>query len=243
MVLGIIPARFASTRFPGKPLVMIEGKSMIQRVYEQSSKAAKVQKVVVATDDSRIFNHVQAFGGEAIMTSSDHPSGTDRCAEVARQIPDASLILNIQGDEPFVEPGQIDLLAETLLNAPEFDVATLAKSITIEEQLHNPNVVKVVFSKNRNAIYFSRHAIPFQRSFPPEQWLEHYPYFKHIGLYAYRREVLMHIAGLPASKLEQAESLEQLRWLDNGIRIVVGITEMETSGIDTPEDLQRLSGQ
>jgi 3-deoxy-manno-octulosonate cytidylyltransferase (CMP-KDO synthetase) len=240
MILGVIPARFASTRFPGKPLVSIAGKSMIQRVYEQASLAKRIQEVVVATDDSRIYEHVRSFSGNVVMTNPKHPSGTDRCAEVALQFPEASIILNIQGDEPFIQPEQIDVLVETLLQSDHFEVATLAKHITKEEELHNPNVVKVVFSQKHAALYFSRHAIPYVRAQAPEKWLEHYRYYKHIGLYAFRRDALQRIAALPPSSLEQAESLEQLRWLDNGLQIAVGITNLETTGIDTPEDLERL---
>lgn len=242
MVLSVIPARFASTRFPGKPLVLIDGKSMIQRVYEQAKLSRSVQKVVVATDDKRIFDHVLAFGGAAMMTDVRHISGTDRCAEVAEHYPEAEIILNIQGDEPFVQPEQIDLLAATLLQQSGFGIATLAKRIEQPEQLFNPNVVKVVFSNHNSALYFSRHPIPFVRGHAPETWLEHQAFYKHIGLYAFRRESLLQIAQLPNAALELAESLEQLRWLAHGLPIAVGLTLLETSGIDTPDDLERLQG-
>lgn len=240
MILGIIPARFASSRFPGKPLVDIQGKSMIRRVYEQARQARLIQQVVVATDDLRILEHVQAFGGDALLTRDDHPSGTDRCAEVARLFPAAQVILNIQGDEPFVQPEQIDLLAETLLNQPKFQIATLAKRLEDPELLFNPNVVKVVFSARTGAIYFSRHPIPYLRGHDPEDWLDHHTYFKHIGLYGFRRPALLRVARLLPTALERAESLEQLRWLEHGLRIAVGVTTLETFGIDVPEDLQRI---
>lgn len=241
MILGVIPARFASTRFPGKPLALVNGISMIQRVYTQSLKAKRIGELIVATDDHRIFDHVLGFGGRAMLTSPGHLSGTDRCAEVARHFPDAELILNIQGDEPFIQPEQIDLLATTLLQSAGFGIATLAKPLQHSAELLNPNVVKVVFSQQKAAIYFSRHAIPYYRGQLPENWLANAQYFKHIGLYAFRREVLLKVADLLPSPLEQAESLEQLRWLDHGIQIAVGITTLESKGIDTPEDLASLA--
>jgi 3-deoxy-manno-octulosonate cytidylyltransferase (CMP-KDO synthetase) len=237
MVLGIIPARFSSTRFPGKPLVMIQGKSMIQRVYEQAIGSEQLALAVVATDDQRIFDHVVAFGGKVVMTSTDHVSGTDRCAEVARLYPEMSFVLNIQGDEPFIMPEQIDLLAKTLIANEQCSIATLAKKIEQPNALFNINIVKVVFSKQREAIYFSRHPIPFIRDAAPDDWLARHDYFKHIGLYGFRREALLSLAQLQPSALEKAESLEQLRWMENGFKIGIGITEMETIGVDTPEDL------
>jgi len=241
MILGIIPARFASTRFPGKPLVDINGKTMIRRVYEQADKSAGVDRVVVATDDERIFEHVRAFGGTVMYTRSEHPSGTDRCAEVARKFPEASIILNIQGDEPFIQPQQIELLIQTLERSPRLSIATLAKKIDHQEDLFNPNVVKTVFSAKQGALYFSRQAIPFLRGVDPVNWLSSpQGFYKHIGLYGFRRSALLRVARLHPTPLERAESLEQLRWLENGLRIAVGITDMETVGIDTPEDLLRL---
>lgn len=240
MILAVIPARYASTRFPGKPLVDIGGKTMIRRVYEQVLKSGKVDKAVVATDDERILEHVQSFGGAVMLTRADHPSGTDRCAEVATHFPDADYVLNVQGDEPFIQPEQIDLLADTLLSQADISIATLAKKITREDDLFNPNVVKVVFSARSGAIYFSRHPVPFVRGVEREDWLQHHTFFKHIGLYGFHRAVLSDIAGLQPALLERAESLEQLRWLENGLRIAVGVTELETSGIDTPEDLQKI---
>ncbi len=241
MVIGIIPARYASTRFPGKPLALVQGRSMIRRVYEQAMQAGKLARVVVATDDERIAEHVLAFGGQVERTRADHPSGTDRCAEVASRMPDAEWVINIQGDEPFIQPAQIDLLAGQLLERPDFTIGTLAKRITDAESLFNPNVVKVAFSTLAGALYFSRHPIPFNRNMERENWLAGGVFFKHIGLYGYRRDTLLALAELPPSPLELAESLEQLRWLENGRRILVAETELETSGIDTPEDLERVN--
>lgn len=240
MILAVIPARYASTRFPGKPLVDIGGRTMIRRVYEQVLQSRRVQTAVVATDDERIYDHVCAFGGEARMTSAGHPSGTDRCAEVARQFPEAQFVLNVQGDEPFIQPEQIDLLADTLTGSADFSIATLAKIIDQTEALFNPNVVKVAFSEKNGAIYFSRQPIPFVRGTAPENWLSQHIFYKHIGLYGFRSAVLQHIAHLSPTPLERAESLEQLRWLENGLRIAVGITGWETVGIDVPEDLEKI---
>lgn len=241
MVLAVIPARWASTRFPGKPLANIAGKSMIQRVLEQVNQSESVNRAIVATDDERILHHVRDLGAEALMTSPEHPSGTDRCAEVASRFPEAKIVLNVQGDEPFIQPQQIDLLANTLLMNPQASIATLAKKIERADYLYNPNIVKVVFSTQIGAIYFSRHPIPFVRGIAQDQWLEQRDFYKHIGLYGFRREALAEVAGLSPTPLEKAESLEQLRWLEHGYRIAVGITEWETIGVDTPEDLEGLS--
>lgn len=241
MILGVIPARFASTRFPGKPLVEIAGKSMIQRVYEQALQSKHLNTVVVATDDERIREHVQAFGGEVHMTSPEHPSGTDRCAEVAAAFPDAAWVVNIQGDEPFIQPQQIDLLIDTLLTPTSPGIATLAKKIEALEALDNPNIVKAVFSHIGEALYFSRYAIPYMRGIAPEERLKHHNFYKHIGLYGFNKTILHQITVLSPAALEKAESLEQLRWLENGYRIAVQITDMETIGIDTPEDLAKLA--
>ncbi|MBK8195049.1 MAG: 3-deoxy-manno-octulosonate cytidylyltransferase [Lewinellaceae bacterium] len=241
MILAIIPARYASTRFPGKPLVDIGGKTMIQRVYDQVCLAGKVDRVVVATDDERIATHVRAFGGQALMTRVEHPSGTDRCAEVALQFPEAEWVLNVQGDEPFIQPQQIDLLAETLVRHPRHRIATLAKPVNDAEDLANPNLVKVVFSEIAGAIYFSRHPIPFVRGVEPAEWCSRHTFYRHIGLYGFERETLLELAALTPAPLERAESLEQLRWLEHGYGIAVGITEMETLGIDTPEDLLKIN--
>ncbi len=239
MILGIIPARFASTRFPGKPLVDIGGKTMIQRVYEQAVLSKQLSKVIVATDDQRIFEHVRMFGGEVLLTRPEHPSGTDRCAEVAEQFPEARFILNIQGDEPFIQPEQIDLLAITLTEQRHTGIATLAKKIDQPEALDNPNIVKVVITQSGEALYFSRYPIPYIRGSEPEHRLAQHTFYKHIGLYGFQRETLQRITALSPTPLERAESLEQLRWLEQGFRIAVRITDMETIGVDTPEDLEK----
>lgn len=245
MVLAVIPARYASTRFPGKPLADIGGKTMIQRVYEQVAQCRQVSHAVVATDDARIFDHVRSWGGEVLMTRPDHPSGTDRCAEVARQFPAAQFVLNVQGDEPFVQPEQIDLLVHTLQKDRRCPIATLVKKIEQPEAIFNPNIVKAVFSQTDPAggaaIYFSRHPVPYVRGAAPEEWWGKHTFYKHIGLYGFRKNTLLRIARLQPTPLEQAESLEQLRWLEHGLRIRVGITHLETIGIDTPEDLLKLS--
>jgi 3-deoxy-manno-octulosonate cytidylyltransferase (CMP-KDO synthetase) len=238
-ILGIIPARYASTRFPGKPLVYIAGKSMIQRVYEQAKKCVTLSEVIVATDDERIFNHVTDFGGKAIMTSGEHQSGTDRCAEVARQYPDYKVIINIQGDEPFIEPEQIDKVA-ACFKEDGTQLATLVKKILTTEELYNFSSPKVIINKQWEAIYFSRSPLPHVRGHEPQQWLYHYTYYKHIGIYGYRSDILQQVTLLPVSSLEKAESLEQLRWIENGYRIKVAETQLETYAIDTPEDLKKL---
>jgi 3-deoxy-manno-octulosonate cytidylyltransferase (CMP-KDO synthetase) len=237
-VLAIIPARYASTRFPGKPLVDIAGKSMIQRVVEKVQECASISQLVVATDDERIFNHVQSFGAHAVMTSSDHPSGTDRCLEAYINInSDADCIINVQGDEPFVDAAQLTSLIQ-LIAKTDVSIATLAKKITDTSALFDPSKVKVVFDNHSRALYFSRHAIPFIRSAEESEWLTMHAYYKHIGLYAFRPEKLKEICALLPSSLEKAESLEQLRWLENGHTIHVAITDIESPAIDTPEDLK-----
>jgi 3-deoxy-manno-octulosonate cytidylyltransferase (CMP-KDO synthetase) len=238
-ILGIIPARYASTRFPGKPLVDIAGKSMIQRVYEQAKKCATLTQVIVATDDERIFNHVQQFGGVAVMTADTHQSGTDRCAEVAKQHPEYDVVINIQGDEPFIDPEQIDKVA-SCFDEEGTQLATLVKKIQTTEELYNFSSPKVILNKNSEAIYFSRSPLPHVRGHEPQQWLYHYTYYKHIGIYGYRSDILQQVTLLPVSSLEKAESLEQLRWIENGYRIKVAETELETHAIDTPEDLKKL---
>jgi 3-deoxy-manno-octulosonate cytidylyltransferase (CMP-KDO synthetase) len=239
-ILGIIPSRYASSRFPGKPLVEIQGKSMIRRVYEQARKTSSIERVIVATDDQRIFDHVQAFGGEVLMTNSDHRSGTDRCAEVAARLPEYEVVINIQGDEPFIQPRQIDLAVAPLLKTPEAQIATLAKQIMDIEMVHNPNVVKVVCNLNGRALYFSRNPIPYVRDRRAEEWLEAGRFFKHIGLYAFKSSILQQVAQLAPSELEKMEGLEQLRWLENGYSIEVSFTSEETLGIDRPEDLDKV---
>ena len=238
-VLGIIPARYASTRFPGKPLIDIQGKNMIQRVYEQALKTDTLHKVVVATDDDRIAEAVRAFGGEFVMTDSTQQSGTDRCAEVSKQFPELDIVINIQGDEPFINPKQIDLLV-SCFNQPDVQLATLIKEIHTEEELFNNNILKVVTNSKQEAIYFSRHTIPFIRNADKEQWLNKHQFYKHIGIYGYTIEVLHEITKLQPSSLEIAESLEQLRWIENGYTIQTRITNLETIAIDTPEDLNKI---
>jgi 3-deoxy-manno-octulosonate cytidylyltransferase (CMP-KDO synthetase) len=236
-ILGIIPARYASTRFPAKPLADLGGLSMIRRVYTQAKKSELLTKVVVATDHEEIFNHVADFGGEVCMTSPHHASGTDRCYEVlSKENTSFDYVINIQGDEPFIAPEQIDLLASLLDGDTE--LATLVKKIDSVEQLFNPNLVKVVVNNNSEAMYFSRSPIPYFRNMDQAEWVTHHTYFKHIGMYGYRNTVLEKITRLSVSSLEKAESLEQLRWLENGFKIKVKETDIETIGIDTPEDLK-----
>lgn len=236
-ILGIIPARYASTRFPAKPLADMGGKSMIRRVYEQAKKSKSLSKVVVATDHEEIYHHVIDFGGDVCMTSTHHASGTDRCYEVlSKENTSFDYVINIQGDEPFIAPEQIDLLASLLDGDTE--LATLIKKIDSVEQLFNPNLVKAVVNKNAEALYFSRSPIPYVRNMEQVEWVTHHNFYKHIGMYAYRKDVLEKITRLEISSLEKAESLEQLRWLENGYKIKVKETNIETIGIDTPEDLQ-----
>ncbi len=239
--IGIIPARYASTRFPGKPLADINGKPMIQRVYEQVKDV--LDEVYVATDDERIVQAVQAFGGNVITTSPNHKSGTDRCQEAYEKVGKAyDVIINIQGDEPFIQPSQIEALKSCFPENGDTQLATLVKPFhsddDFESVLFNPNSPKVVLNKRNEAIYFSRSVIPYQRNAPHQEWLKNHTYYKHIGLYAYRSDVLKEITQLPQSSLEIAESLEQLRWIENGYTIKVAISEVETIGIDTPEDLE-----
>ena len=235
--IGIIPARYASTRFPGKPLAVLGGKTVIQRVYEQA--VSVLPEAYVATDDERIFSAVEAFGGRAVMTRKDHKSGTDRIQEAVEKIAtDADVIINIQGDEPFIQPSQIETLMH-LFDNPETQIGTLGKPFETVEAVKNPNSPKIVVDNRGFALYFSRSVIPYIRGVEESQWLGHYPFLKHLGVYAYRRKVLAEVTRLPQGWLEKAESLEQLRWLENGYRIRVGITTVETVGIDTPEDLAR----
>lgn len=211
---------------------------MIQRVYQRVAAAALVDQVIVATDDERIAQNVQTFGGEVIMTRLDHQSGTDRCAEVAERFPAAELIINIQGDEPFIDPEQINEVVRPL-KAEAVEISTLARRIDHTEELFNANVVKVVLSQAQRAMYFSRSPIPFLRNVPQTDWLKHAPYYKHIGLYGFQRSTLLEVTRLPVSTYERAEALEQLRWLESGRQIFVGVTAGETLGIDTPADLER----
>ena len=235
--MAIIPARYASTRFPGKPLAVLGGKTVIQRVYEQVSSV--LSEVYVATDDQRIYDCVEGFGGKAIMTREDHKSGTDRIEEAVEKIgTDADVIINVQGDEPFIQPSQVETLMH-LFDAPETQIGTLGKLFESMEAVENPNSPKIVTDNRGFALYFSRSVIPYIRGIERNDWFGQYPFLKHLGIYAYRREVLAEVTRLPQSSLEKAESLEQLRWLQNGYRIRVGLTDVETIGIDTHEDLQR----
>jgi 3-deoxy-manno-octulosonate cytidylyltransferase (CMP-KDO synthetase) len=238
---GIIPARYASLRFPGKPLALIGNKPMIQRVYEQANKS--LQLVYVATDDKRIFDAVLNFGGKVVMTSAHHQSGTDRCAEAVTLIttetgisPD--VVINIQGDEPFIKPEQIDLLKECF-TTKSVEIATLIRKVEEGEDIFNPNQPKVIIASNGDALYFSRAAIPYVRDTEIGKWSGKHVFYKHIGLYAYRTETLKKITLLPRSPLEISESLEQLRWLENGFSIRTAITLWESIGIDTPDDLEK----
>jgi 3-deoxy-manno-octulosonate cytidylyltransferase (CMP-KDO synthetase) len=240
--IGIIPARYASVRFPGKPLADMKGKPMIQRVYERVC-GASLDKVCVATDDTRIEAAVKAFGGEAVMTSGRHRSGTDRCREAYTKVGEGyDVVVNIQGDEPFIHPAQIEALKACFAGG-DVQIATLAKAFRpdddFEASLFNANSPKVVLNRRGEALYFSRSVIPYLRGKPCTEWLPSHTYYKHIGLYAYRAEVLKEITQLPQSPLELAESLEQLRWLENGYTVKVALTEIETIGIDTPGDLEK----
>lgn len=238
--LAVIPARYASTRFPGKPLAPLDGKPVIRHVWQQVTQV--FADAVVATEDARIFDAVEAFGGRAVMTSPDHRSGTDRCREALERLggtPD--VVVNVQGDEPFIHPSQLEAVARCF-DDPATDIATLVKPFAAVDglaALENPNSPKVVLGTEGQALYFSRSVIPYLRGVPRDEWLSRHTFYKHIGLYAFRRETLRKVTDLPQSALERAESLEQLRWLEHGFRIRTGITEVETIGIDTPEDLAK----
>lgn len=236
--IGIIPARFQSTRFPGKPLAILDNKPIIQWVYENAKKA--LTEVYVATDDERIFKAVESFGGKAVYTSPNHQSGTDRCAEAAQKVAEKiqfDVIINIQGDEPFIRAEQIEGLKDCF-NSPETEIATLIKPITNAAEITNINRPKVVINKNQEALYFSRSPIPFVRDCPTEEWINRNTFFAHIGMYAYRFDILLNLTQLPIGILEKAESLEQLRWLENRFKIKTAQTTFENIGIDTPEDLE-----
>lgn len=237
--IGIIPARFQSTRFPGKPLVLLGEKPIVQWVYENAKKV--LDEVYVATDDERIYRLVERFGGKAVYTSPNHLSGTDRCAEAAQEIAQKvkiDVVINIQGDEPFIRPEQLEGL-KACFDAPEAEIATLIRPITNLDEITNVNRPKVVINNNQEAMYFSRSPIPFVRGCQPEEWLKRNTFYSHIGLYAYRYDILLELTRLPAGILEKAESLEQLRWLENGYRIRTTQTLFESIGIDTPEDLEQ----
>ncbi len=247
-ILGIIPARYASTRFPGKPLASIAGTSMIERVYCQATKANRLSKVIVATDDQRIKEHVISFGGEVVLTSPDHLSGTDRCYE-ALKIYSAEqnyssgghfdYVINIQGDEPFIEPEQINTLA-AMLQDNGTELATLMMVVDKSEILFSQAQVKIVVNHKNEALYFSRQAIPLLREVEPSEWYKHFTYYSHVGMYAYRTDVLAMITQLRPSSLEKAEMLEQLRWLEHGFTIKCGITNIESYAVDSPDDIERV---
>ena len=235
--IGIIPARYASTRFPGKPLALLGGKPVIQHVYEKV--AAVLEAAYVATDDERIYDVVKSFGGQVVMTRTDHKSGTDRIEEAIEKIGgEWDVVVNVQGDEPFVAKSQLDTICHCF-DDPTTQIATLGKPFESMEAVQNPNSPKIVVDNMGFAMYFSRSVIPYVRGKEKSSWLTHYPFLKHLGIYAYRKAVLRQVTQLPQSSLEIAESLEQLRWLQNGFKIKVGTTDVETVGIDTPQDLER----
>lgn len=235
--IGIIPARYASTRFPGKPLALLGGKPVIQHVYEKV--AAVLEAAYVATDDERIYDVVKSFGGQVVMTRTDHKSGTDRLEEAIEKIGgEWDVVVNVQGDEPFVAKSQLDTIRHCF-DDPTTQIATLGKPFESMEAVPNPNSPKIVVDNMGFAMYFSRSVIPYVRGKEKSSWLTHYPFLKHLGIYAYRKDVLRQVTQLPQSSLEIAESLEQLRWLQNGFKIKVGTTDVETVGIDTPQDLER----
>lgn len=239
-VVGIIPARYASTRFPGKPLIDIGGKTMIQRVYEQALKAENIAEVWVATDDERIEKNVIDFGGKVIMTSANHINGTSRIAEaVEKNNISCDAVINIQGDEPFIQPSQLNLIADALCQ-PNNQIVTLIKKISNIASLKNSATVKVVKTNTDLAMYFSRNAIPFNRDYPIEEWLNYQTYYKHIGIYGFQKSCLLDIVKLPLSPAEKVENLEQLRWLENGYNIKLIHTTEECQAIDTPEDLEKI---
>lgn len=235
--IGIIPARYASTRFPGKPLALLGGKPVIQHVYEKV--AAVLEAAYVATDDERIYDVVKSFGGQVVMTRTDHKSGTDRIEEAIEKIGgEWDVVVNVQGDEPFVAKSQLDTICHCF-DDPTTQIATLGKPFESMEAVQNPNSPKIVVDNMGFAMYFSRSVIPYVRGKEKSSWLTHYPFLKHLGIYAYRKDVLRQVTQLPQSSLEIAESLEQLRWLQNGFKIKVGTTDVETVGIDTRQDLER----
>lgn len=238
-ILGIIPARYASSRFPGKPLVDIKGKSMLQRVYEQAKKSKLLNDVVIATDDERIFNHALSFKARTIMTAENHPSGTDRAYEAFLKAgSEWDYVINIQGDEPFIDPGQVDLLCNICDGKTE--LATLMIKCNSHDVLFDKGEVKITLNKNNEALYFSRMVIPFIKGVDEKEWHKHFNYFRHVGMYAYRKDVLEKITKLEPSSLEKAESLEQLRWLENGFKIKCAETKFDSHCIDTPEDIEKV---
>ena len=241
-IIGIIPARYASSRFPGKPLAMIGKKTMIQRVYDQVLTA--IEDVWVATDDKRIYNKVKSFNGHVVMTSPEHQSGTDRCAEAisiiqGKEKENIDVAINIQGDEPFIQKSQLENLIHCF-NKADTQIATLIKKIENNVDIFNPNIVKVIIDKDQKAIYFSRSPIPHIRNLPNTEWAEHHTFYKHLGIYAFRGEVLRYITQLEPSSLENAESLEQNRWIENGYIIKTAYTDIENIGVDTPDDIDKI---
>ncbi len=245
-ILGVIPARYASTRFPGKPLVVIDGRTMIRRVYEQAIQCGELSKVVVATDHEAIIDHVRSFGGTVMNTGEHHNSGTERCREVVEALALAGenydCVINIQGDEPYIDPRQISQVARCFDN-PQVQIATLIQKITSPEELSSGNVVKVVVDQQGYALLFSRSVIPYTRGRLPEEWLAATTYYKHVGIYGYQASVLEKIVSLPVSGLERAESLEQLRWLDHGFKILTRVTEYESIAVDIPADLLKFTNR
>ncbi len=238
--IAIIPARYASTRFPGKPLVSIQGKPMVQHVYEKVTQSGLFEKVIVATDDNRIQKAVEEFGGEVALTDVNHQSGTDRCGEVINKLEEVfDVVVNIQGDEPFIKQEQLEDLVSLFRKTPA-QIGTLKKELSNSEDVFNPNIVKVVDGLDKRAIYFSRNPIPFVRDFEQKDWLSKQKFYKHIGLYGYRFDVLKELVQLQSSMLEMSESLEQLRWLENGYQIFIAETKFESIGIDTPDDLSKI---
>lgn len=242
-ITGIIPARYGSQRLPGKPLAVIKGTTMIQRVYEQSIKCSELNNVIVATDDDKIYSHVIDFGGKAVMTSSNHNSGTDRCFEAACKLNienDDHIIINIQGDEPFINPEQIlELIGCFKTN--DVEIATLVKEISNKEEIFNASKPKVIINSKKRALYFSRSPLPYIRNVDPDLWINHHVFLKHIGLYGYRFGTLKKISALPPSSLEIVEALEQLRWLENGFNIQTELTHYDSVSVDTIEDLEKLN--
>ncbi len=238
-ILGVIPARYNSSRFPGKPLIEILGKTMIQRVYEQAFKAPLLTDVYVATDDERIYNHVKEFGGNVVYTKKEHLSGTDRCFEAFEKIEeDYEYVINIQGDEPFIDPTQINLLCEVCDGTTE--LATLIIPVDSHEVLFDTGEVKVTLNSEMEALYFSRMVIPYIKGIVETQWHKHFKYYRHVGMYAYKRDVLAAITKLPVSPLEAVESLEQLRWLENGYKIKCAVTDFDSHCVDTPNDIEKV---
>ena len=238
-ILGIIPARYASSRFPGKPLIEILGKSMIQRVYEQTKKSNLLADVIVATDDERVFKHVESFGGKVVYTEESHPSGTDRCFEALQNYgANFDYVINIQGDEPFIDPSQINLLCEVCDGKTE--LATLMIEVDSHDVLFDTGEVKITLNSHNEALYFSRMVIPFIKDKAQEEWHLHHTYYRHVGMYAYRNDVLNQITKLKTSSLENAESLEQLRWLENGFKVKCVTTHFDSHCIDTPDDIEKV---